>query len=167
MIKGKILHDKLKQDISNIILNSKTNMIFLIGENSTGKSEIGEMLKDKIIVLDNYTGTFDNIPKDNKVLIITHNINLLLQAKRNTKVIITRTDDLYISTDCDVNSYGDIIEIMYNKDLLSVFLNNSISGDWSELNELFLQDYIANNKLTLTPADKLILKTIEDFKQKA
>lgn len=162
MIKGRELWDKLQQDICNIILNSKTNLVFLIGENSTGKSEIGEIFKDKITVLDNYRGTFDEIPKDKKVLVITHKVDLLLQAESNTKVIITRTNDLYISTDCDVSNYSDITHSMFEAELISVLLNNSISGNWSELNEVFLQEYLETHKLN--DADKCVLDTMERFK---
>ena len=139
MIKEKELWNELMKDICKIILNTETNLVFLIGENSTGKSDIGEILKDKIIVLDNYKGSYDDIPKDRKVLVITHNVHLLLVVNPNTKVIITQTNDLYISTDCDVSNYGDIIEKMCTKNSLSVFLNNAVSGNWSELNELFLK----------------------------
>jgi hypothetical protein len=163
MIKGKKLWNVLQQEICNIILNSKTDLVFLMGENSTGKSEIGEILKDKIAVLDNYKGTFDEIPKDKKVLVITHKIELLLQAEKNTKVVITRTDDLYISTDCDMDSYGDVSNRVFKAEPLSVFLNNSISGNWSELNEAYLQEYIATHEIN--NADKCVLETIESFKK--
>jgi len=164
MITGRELFNRLTHDISEIILNSKSDLIFLIGENSTGKSEIGEILKDKIIVLDNYTGIFDEIPKNKKVLVITHKLGLLLNAENNTKVIITRTNDLYISTDCDVINYGDISNMMYAANHMSVFLNNSISGDWSELNEELLQEYLSTHELSL--ADKRVLETIQSFKIK-
>lgn len=162
MLEGRELWDRLQQDICKIILNSKTNIVFLVGDNSTGKSEIGEILKDKITVLDNYRGTFDEIPKDRKVLVITHKVDLLLQAERITTVIITRTNDLYISTDCDMDSHGHIVYKMFKSDPLSVFLNNSTSGSWSELNEAYLKEYLSTNKLN--KADECILETIESFK---
>lgn len=162
MVKGKALWDRLSQDICTIILNSKTNLVFLIGDNSTGKSEIGELLKDKITVLDNYTGTFSDIPKDKRVLVITHRLNLLLQAPKNTNIIVTRRDNLYISCDCDITNCQNITNIMNNVNSLTVFLNNAVSGNWSSLNQEFLNEYIQSHKMTT--ADKLILNTIEQYK---
>lgn len=162
MIKGQELWNKLYQDICNIILKNKSNLIFLIGDNQTGKTQIGELLKDKILVLDNFKGELKDIPTNKKVLVITHNLRLLAQAKSETKVIITQPNNLYISTDCCINNIGDISNLFINSDMLSILLNNSISGDWSELNEIFLQDYISKNKLTI--ADNVLLKTINEFK---
>lgn len=162
MLEGRELWDRLQQDICKIILNSKSNIVFLVGDNSTGKSEIGEILKDQITVLDNYKGTFDEIPKDRRVLVITHKVELLLQAEPITTVIITRTNGLYISTDCDIDDYGHIVHKIYNSEPMSIFLINSVSGSWSELNEEYLQEYLSINKLN--KADESILKTIESFK---
>ena len=160
------LYENLKSDICNIILKTDAKLIFLIGDNSTGKTEIGNALKgnNDICVMDNYRGNLIDVDSSKKTVIITHYIDLLLTAPSLSKVIITQTNDIYVSTVCDdFHTHEDIVTMMYNKNPLGAFLNNALANNWSELNQKLLDEYIEKNSSSLDVATNLIIDTIKRY----
>ena len=165
--------ENMKKEVVEIITKQlKSQKIFLIGDNMTGKTEICNMVKNQdnsIDIFDNFNEKYSNLPNDSKILVVTHNSLVLLNASPYDKIIKLRKDSIYCILDVesqnDVDNYFYTLTLENNLELLlSSLLNNAIQGIWSDLNEYYLNLY-KEKKKELKKSDLLIIKTIEDFKK--
>lgn len=161
--------NEINREIIDIIKSGKlyknSNMLFLLGDNSTGKSEIGEIIKNTtdILVLDNFSDSYDKIPKDKKTLIITHNWRLLVPyLKGYEPIIVTQYNDLYLVIDVEILQSADL-ECYNCGNNFSKFLNNAISNCWSKLNEQYFQEYVKSLGV-LKKSDELMIREIEKWR---
>ena len=165
--------ENMKKEVVEIITKQlKSQKIFLIGDNMTGKTEICNMVKNQdnsIDIFDNFNDKYSNLPNDSKILVVTHNRLVLQNASPYDKIIMLRKDSIYCILDVesqnDVDNYFYILTLENNLELLlSSLLNNAIQGIWSDLNEYYLNLY-KEKKKELKKSDLLIIKTIEDLKK--
>lgn len=165
--------ENMKKEVVEIITKQlKSQKIFLIGDNMTGKTEICNMVKNQdnsIDIFDNFNDKYSNLPNDRRILVVTHNRLVLQNASPYDKIIMLRKDSIYCILDVesqnDVDNYFDTLTLENNLELLlSSLLNNAIEGIWSDLNEYYLNLY-KEKKKELKKSDLLIIKTIEDFKK--
>ena len=165
--------ENMKKEVVEIITKQlKSQKIFLIGDNMTGKTEICNMVKNQdnsIDIFDNFNEKYSNLPNDSKILVVTHNRLVLQNASPYDKIIMLRKDSIYCILDVesqnDVDNYFYTLTLENNLELLlSSLLNNAIQGIWSELNEYYLNLY-KEKKKELKNSDLLIIQTIEDFKK--
>lgn len=165
--------ENMKKEVVEIITKQlKSQKIFLIGDNMTGKTEICNMVKNQdnsIDIFDNFNDKYSNLPNDSKILVVTHNRLVLQNASPYDKIIMLRKDSIYCILDVesqnDVDNYFYTLTLENNLELLlSSLLNNAIQGIWSDLNEYYLNLY-KEKKKELKKSDLLIIKTIEDFKK--
>lgn len=165
--------ENMKKEVVEIITKQlKSQKIFLIGDNMTGKTEICNMVKNQdnsIDIFDNFNDKYSNLPNDRRILVVTHNRLVLQNANPYDKIIMLRKNSIYCILDVessnDVDNYFYTLTLENNlKLLLSSLLNNAIQGIWSDLNEYYLNLY-KEKKKELKNSDLLIIQTIEDFKK--
>ena len=166
-------YEEMKQEVAYIITKKINNHIcFLIGDNMTGKTDIGELvqnLDDSILVLDNFNGKYSDLPKDGRILVITHNPWILKNAYCRDKIIMLVKNSIYAITEVEDNFHIDNIFYKLSKKddltfLLARLLNNAVDGCWSKLNNEYLE-YYKKNKRNIEKTDILIFDEIEKWKK--
>jgi hypothetical protein len=166
--------DDMKKEVAYIITNklnfNNYNVCFIIGDNSTGKTEIGKLVKEmssNIEVIDNYNQHYNELPKNKKLVVITHYPWILKEASEYDKVIMIYKDAVYKLSDIESqNNVDNMFDQLYNnsKDrLLQVAMSNALQGCWSKLNDEYLEKY-KEEKGALQKSDELIINEIDKWK---
>lgn len=168
----------INKDIINLITKSKEKFFVLIGENSSGKSEIlMELEKQGFKTIDNFRffdenaiKTIENtIEADEKIIIATHDIYQMfevLYVPYTSVIIATFFNDLYDLAswgDVDQNTIRRMVTVKNNKleQLLKKLLSIALFENWTDTAEKYFNNI---DDSTLTPSQRTIYDMIVKLK---
>lgn len=164
-------YNRMKEEIINVLLTMDFHICFLIGENSCGKTDVANKVREldnSIYIFDNFKGKYSDLPKDGKNIVITHQREIVETANPTDSIILFYEDGLYCV--CQVEDEHVVQNMFYSvffteknrEKVLQRLMWNAVSGVWNDYCEEYLQEYL---KEPVSKANECILKVISDFKE--